>query len=169
MRKLKLLKVGIVLFIVLLISATGIAQKKITGFVQDATTNLPLNGATISVQNSKIKALSKEGGKFEINTPSGISSLTLLISFVGYETRTVKVSANSSNLVVNLDQSASNSLDDVVVIGYGTKKKVNLTGAISTVTAKEIESRPISNTQQGLQGLVPNLNISVSNAGGEPG
>jgi TonB-linked SusC/RagA family outer membrane protein len=153
----------------LLISFSGIAQKKITGFVKDATTNAPLDGATISVQNSKIMALSKDGGRFDITAPTGTATLTLSISFVGYETRTVKVGANSSNILVSLDQSTANALNDVVVVGYGVKKKVDLTGAISTVSAKEIESRPIASTQQALQGLVPNLNISVSNAGGEPG
>jgi TonB-linked SusC/RagA family outer membrane protein len=165
----KLLKVIIIFFTVLLISFTGMAQKKITGFIQDAATNVPLDGATISVQKSKTMALSKEGGKFEINPPSGTSSSTLLISFVGYETQTVKVSANSSNLIVKLTQSTTNSMGEVVVVGYGTKKKIDLTGAISTVSAKELESRPIANTQQALQGLVPNLNLTVSNAGGEPG
>ncbi|MEO6134136.1 MAG: TonB-dependent receptor [Ginsengibacter sp.] len=165
----KLLKVSIAFFTVLLISFAGNAQKKITGYIQNAVTNEPLDGATISIQGSKTVALSKDGGAFEISAPSGTNTVSLLISFVGYETQTIRVGANSNNLSVKLVQSSANSLNDVVVVGYGVKKKVNLTGAISTVSAKEIESRPVANAQQALQGLVPNLNISVSSAGGEPG
>ena len=145
MQKPKLLKVSIVFFTVLLISFTGLAQKKITGFIQDATTNLPLDGATISVQNSKINALSKEGGKFEITAPSGTSTLTLLISFVGYETQSVKVSANSSNLLVKMSLSASNSLNDVVVVGYGVQQKKAFTGSASKIDTKEF-AQPFSTT-----------------------
>jgi TonB-linked SusC/RagA family outer membrane protein len=165
----KQLKFFITFFAVILLSATAIAQKTVTGFVMDAATNLPLSGATVSIQNTKTTAVSKEGGKFEISIPSGSGNIALLVSFLGYETKTIRVSANQSNLIINLSQSASTALDDVVVVGYGVKKKVNLTGAISTVSAKEIESRPIANTQQALQGLVPNLNLTVSNQGGEPG
>lgn len=169
MRKPKLLRVAIAFFAVLLLSASAFAQKKVTGFVLDGTSNLPLTGATITVQNTKVTAVSKEGGKFEITAPAGTNSITLVVSYVGYESKNIKVGSNTGNLVVNLTQAAANALDDVVVVGYGTKKKVDLTGAISTVSAKEIEARPIANTQQALQGLVPNLNITVSNQGGEPG
>ncbi len=161
------LKLPLCLVAILLFSASAIAQRKISGFVQDASTNSPLSGATISIQNGKTTSLSKEGGAFEITAPKGRSVLE--ISFVGYDTRTLVVGANETNVVINLARSAASALNEVVVVGYGTKKKVDLTGAISTVSAKEIESRPISNTQQALQGLVPNLNLSVSNAGGEPG
>ncbi|HVT84255.1 MAG TPA: TonB-dependent receptor [Chitinophagaceae bacterium] len=167
MGKLFLFKAKILLFVILLFSVQGIAQRKITGFVQDAATNLPLDGATVSLQNGKTSTVCKDGGKFEITAPNGIS--VLLISFVGYETKTIRVGANSSNVVVNLSQAAASSLNEVVVVGYGVKKKVDLTGAISTVSAKEIEARPITTTQEALQGLVPNLNISVGDQGGEPG
>jgi len=169
MRKLKLLKVVIVLFALVLVSTTGFAQKKITGIVNDAKTNLPLVGATVTVQDSKISTVTKEGGKFEINAPTGNIGINLTVSFVGYDNRIVKVGANSGNLVIDLSQASANALNEVVVVGYGVKKKIDLTGAISTVSAKEIEARPIANTQQALQGLVPNLNISVNNQGGEPG
>ena len=60
-------------------------------------------------------------------------------------------------------------LDEVVVIGYGTQKKVNLSGAVDVVTSKSIESRPVANLTQSLQGVSPSLNVSVSNSGGEMG
>lgn len=167
MPKSKLFKFSYILFAILLISAKGMAQRKVTGFVQDATTNLPLDGATISVQNTNTSTVSKAGGKFEITAPNGIS--ILLVSYVGYETKTISVGPRSNNVLASLSPSSASDLNEVVVVGYGTKKKVDLTGAISTVSSKEIEARPIASTQQALQGLVPNLNISVSNQGGEPG
>ncbi|WP_202552378.1 SusC/RagA family TonB-linked outer membrane protein [Ginsengibacter hankyongi] len=167
MKKSIFLNVGVLLLAIFLFSTSGMAQRKITGFVQDATTNLPLDGATVSIQNSQTNTLSKEGGKFEITAPNGRSILS--ISFVGYETRTITVGTSSNNVVIKLSPSAASALNEVVVVGYGTKKKVDLTGAISTVSSKEIESRPIASTQQALQGLVPNLNITVSDQGGEPG
>ncbi|HEU4609648.1 MAG TPA: TonB-dependent receptor plug domain-containing protein, partial [Chitinophagaceae bacterium] len=167
MRKSNLLRAGLAMLIVLLCSATVMAQRSVTGFVQDATSNLPLDGATISIKGSNATTQSKEGGKFQINAPAG--KFVLEVSFVGYASTSINVGANESNIIVSLSQSASSSLNEVVVVGYGTKKKVDLTGAISTVSSKEIEARPIANTQQALQGLVPNLNLTVSNAGGEPG
>ena len=167
MKKSKFFKAAFVLLAMLFFSASLIAQRRITGIVQDAKTGLALERATVSVKNGKGGVLSKAGGSFEMTVPAGRSVLE--ISFVGYDTRTVVLGANETNLVITLDPSSGNELDQVVVVGYGTKKKVNLTGAVSTVSAKEIENRPIANTQQGLQGLVPSLNISVSGAGGEPG
>ena len=167
MKKSIFLNVGVLLLAIFLFSTSGMAQRKITGFIQDATTNLPLDGATVSIQNGKTNTLSKDGGKFEISAPNGRSILS--ISFVGYEMRTITVGASSNNVVIKLSPSAASALNEVVVVGYGTRKKVDLTGAISTVSSKEIESRPIASTQQALQGLVPNLNITVSNQGGEPG
>lgn len=167
MRKSKLFKTGFLLLATLFFFGSGMAQRKISGTVRDGLTNLPLDGATVILKNRKGPVLSNVGGKFEISAPQG--KTVLEVSFVGYDTRTVTVGAGETTVLINLDQSSANDLNEVVVVGYGTKKKVNLTGAVSTVSAKQIESRPIANTQQGLQGLVPNLNISVSNAGGEPG
>ena len=137
MRKSNLLRAGLAMLIVLLCSATVMAQRSVTGFVQDATSNLPLDGATISIKGSNATTQSKEGGKFQINAPSG--KFVLLVSFVGYTSTTINVGANESNIIVSLSQSASSSLNEVVVVGYGTKKKVDLTGAISTVSSTEID------------------------------
>src|SRR6185312_2224409 len=167
MRKTKLLCASLALFAVLLLSVRASAQRKISGFVQDAVTSNPLDGATLSIENTRSSTVSRNGGKFEITAPNGMS--VLVISFVGYDSRTITIGATSNNIVVKMNPSAASALNDVVVVGYGVKKKVDLTGAISTVSAKDIEARPIASTQQALQGLVPNLNITVSNQGGEPG
>ena len=150
---------------VMLISFSAHAQRKVTGTVKDASSMSPLNGATISLKNGPASSMTKADGNFEITVPSG--KVTMVVSFVGYQSQDINVGPGESNISVSLKPSGD--MSEVVVIGYGTKKKVDLTGAISTISAKEIESRPIANTQQALQGLIPNLNITVSNAGGEPG
>lgn len=76
-----------------------------------------------------------------------------------------KWDGNAIKIVLNED---SKALDEVVVVGYGTQKKANLTGAVASVNGDVLENRPISNIGQGLQGVVPNLNVSMSR-GGAPG
>lgn len=84
----------------------------------------------------------------------------MAITYIGYETLEVPINNRG---VVDISLVGSNtSLDEVVVIGYGTQKKINLTGAVSTVDSKVLDSRPIANIGQGLQGTISNLNISQS-------
>jgi TonB-linked SusC/RagA family outer membrane protein len=95
------------------------------------------------------------------------SNATLVFSFVGMTSQEILV-GDQTTIDVTME-SSSIGLDEVVAIGYGTQKKVNLTGAISVVSNESIEERPVSSTQQALQGLVPNLTITVGGSGGEPG
>ncbi len=89
----------------------------------------------------------------------------LVFSFVGF-TDFETVVGNRTRVDVNL-VAASNSLEEVVLIGYGAQKKVNLPGAVSTVTSKEIENRPVSNLAMALQGVAPGL--SITRQTGQPG
>lgn len=100
-------------------------------------------------------------GKFILDVAT---DATLVVSYIGYTTMEVPVS-NKQNLSITLKEDTE-TLEEVVVVGYGTQKKVNLTGAVSQVTSKVLENRPITNLGQGLQGVVPNLNISFD--GGDP-
>ena len=100
-------------------------------------------------------------GNFEIDGIASGSSLT--ISYVGYKTQ--QVTWSGKDLKVTLQES-SEMLDNVVVVGYGTQKKVNLTGAVSVVSSKALDSRPVTSVAQALQGEVPGLNFSVGNSGG---
>lgn len=149
----------------LLVSASIQAQRKVAGVVKDAGNMAPLSGATISVKNGNASTITGIDGSFELTAPSGRA--VLVVSFVGYQNQEITVGPGETNLSLSLK--SAGDMSEVVVIGYGTKKKVDLTGAISTISAKDIESRPIANTQQALQGLMPNLNITVANSGGEPG
>jgi len=139
-------------------------EKVVTGKITDEN-GIGLPGTSVVEKGTTNGAISDIDGKFSLTVKDENS--ILVFSFTGYATQEIIV-GSSSNIEVKMNPAIAN-LDDVVVVGYGTKKKVNLTGAISTVSSKDIASRPIGNAQQALQGLVPNLNITVSNAGGEPG
>ena len=123
----------------------------------------PVVGASVfAVSNGHKKgSVTDLDGNFEIDGIASGSSLT--ISYVGYKTQ--QVTWNGKDLKVTL-QEGSEMLDNVVVVGYGTQKKVNLTGAVSVVSSKTLDSRPVTSVAQALQGEVPGLNFSVGNGGG---
>ena len=100
-------------------------------------------------------------GDFSLNNvPRGS---VLQVSFVGYQTMEVEWKGTPLNVTLKED---TQLLDEVVVVGYGTQKKVNVTGAVSMVDSKVLESRPVQNVAQALQGQIPGLNMSVGNSGG---
>ncbi len=134
-------------------------RRAISGKVTDATGE-PIIGATISEKGGRNGTTTNVNGEFslEINPEN-----MLTISYVGFAPQTVK--ARDAMHITLAEE--SKGLDEVVVIGYGTKKKANLIGAVSTVTADELKDRPVSSAGQMLQGQVPNLNISFSS--GTPG
>ena len=164
MKKSKLLQFGFFISALLLFSVSGIAQRKITGIVEDAKTNSPLEGATIALKGAKKTTVSKAGGTFELTVPAG--KVTLQITFVGYQLKTVTVGENESHVVVNLTES-TNQLSDVVIVGVQTQSRRTSTSAISTVLSKDIENLPAPSVDQLLQGKVAGLNVQVTS--GEPG
>lgn len=128
----------------------------VKGVVSDAMG--PVIGASI-VEKGKATngTITDMNGNFSLNVPS---DATLTISFIGYVTQDVPVAGKSShNIMLKED---SEMLDEVVVVGFGTQKKVNLTGSVGLASAKDLESRPVSNAVQALQGLVPGLQISMN-------
>lgn len=128
--------------------------RKYTGKIIDVYGD-PIIGANITVKSTRTGTISDADGKFTISAKEG--SL-LVISYIGYITQEVRLGANL-NLMVTLKENIK-ELDDVVVVGYGTQKKVNLTGSVSSVSSDLLKNRPVSSVGQGLQGLVPNLNIT---------
>ncbi len=135
----------------------------IRGRITDEQGNV-LPGASVSVKGANKTAIADGEGVFTIEANTGDR---LEISFVGFETRQILV-AKETDLRITL-KAANAGLNEVVVVGYGTQKKINLSGAVDVVTSKDIEDRPVNNAIEALQGLAPNLNLSVGNEGGEPG
>ncbi|WP_346086176.1 TonB-dependent receptor [Sphingobacterium ginsenosidimutans] len=130
---------------------------EITGIVR--STESALAGVTVSVEgHTTLSTKTDANGQFKLRVPE---NAVLVFQYMGYTTERVQI---GSQRTVNVTLQASNSqLDEVVVVGYGTQRKVNLTGAVDMISSKQLESRPIANLGAGLQGLIPNLNITTSN------
>lgn len=138
--------------------------RRISGTVTEENGN-PLPGATILVEGTVVGTNSDAKGKYTIESSS--ENQVLVFSFMGYQTQ--KVPIKDKTIIDIVLASDFQSLDEIVVVGYGTQKKVNLSGAVDVVSSKSIESRPVANIVQALQGVAPNVNISVGNTGGEMG
>jgi len=139
-------------------------KRRISGTVTDET-DKPLPGATVLIEKASVGTLSDAEGKYSIEVPD--EDAVLVFSFVGYKTQKVRVSAQA---VINVKLEPDLQLiEEVVVIGYGIQKKVNVSGAVDVVSSKGLESRPVSNLPQALQGVTPSLNVSINNSGGEMG
>lgn len=138
-------------------------QVNIAGTVVDKSTNDAIIGASVIVKGSKIGTTTDVNGKFSLkNVPKGS---VVIVSYIGYKPSSVTITNSKAGLQVNLEED-SQALNEVVVVGYGTQKKVNLTGAVATVDKKMLDSRPVTSVAQALQGTVPGLNISAPTQGG---
>lgn len=147
--------------------SSGAASKEqqivsVKGTVVDQVTGEPIIGASVAVEGSSKGTSTDLDGKYSLNAPVGS---TLKFSYVGYK-ETKKEVLQAGVLDVSLMES-SVSLDDVVVVGYGVQKKVNVTGAVSMVKGDELENRPVANVSAGLQGLLPG--VSITSSSGQPG
>ncbi|WP_308550014.1 TonB-dependent receptor [uncultured Parabacteroides sp.] len=142
---------------------TNISQQngKVSGVVEDALG--PVAGASVVVKGTTNGSVTDMDGNF---TLEGVNKGAIIqISFIGYVTQEIKYTGQPI-LKIDLKED-SQALEEVVVVGYGTQKKANLTGAVAQVAGDVLENRPIANIGQGLQGVVPNLNITVPS--GAPG
>lgn len=132
-----------------------------TGTVRDAQ-GQPVIGAAIFVRGTKIQAMTDANGTFSLTaTPGAILS----VAYFGYVPTEVALIASNPTLNITLQEDAL-TIADVVVVGYGTQKRINLTGAVSTVDKEYLQTRPVNNVVQAMQGTVPGLNISASTQGG---
>jgi TonB-dependent starch-binding outer membrane protein SusC len=134
-------------------------QKKVTGVVTEKN-GTPIPGVNVMVTGTTLGALTDTDGKYSIEVPSGSKSLTF--SFVGMETQVVNI-GSSSNIDMAMSE-ASIGLEEVVVVGYGTQKKVDLTGSVSVVSAKEYANAPVTDALDAMQGKVAGVQI-ISNSG----
>ncbi|MBX3238912.1 MAG: TonB-dependent receptor [Chitinophagaceae bacterium] len=158
MKKTKLL-LYLLFFNFLLLQAQ---ERAVRGSVFDNTGN-PLSSVSVREKNTSNGTLTDDEGKYQISVKSPQSILEF--SIVGYKSQEITVGSQASvDIVLELENS---TLEDIVVVGYGTQKKVNLSGAVDQVKARDLQNRPIANVSQGLQGMVPNLNIRF--ASGQPG
>ena len=149
--------------------AQGGKAVTITGKITDASGE-PLTGASamITVGGKTIGASADLDGKYSLALPSTPAPETeILFSFIGFEDKRVAVGRQSVIDVVLSDD--SQMLEETVVVGYGTQKKVNLTGAVSAVSAEELKDRHVAQVGSALQGMIPNLNITQSSGSPDAG
>lgn len=154
------------LLILSLLLSAAFASAQVKGLVNTTLDNgkkEPLIGATVIQQGTSRGVTTDIDGHFTINIES--KSAVLQISYVGYKTKLVDV-VDNSNIEVILEEDAT-QIEEAVVVGYGTQRKVNLSGAVDQMTAKQLQAKPIANLSQGLQGAIPNLNIDFGS--GQPG
>jgi TonB-linked SusC/RagA family outer membrane protein len=134
----------------------------VSGKVTD-TKNAPLPGVTISDKISKKQAVSGIDGSYHIEAKPGDE---LEFTMVGFQSAII-TAGQSLSLNVTLKES-NNSLNEVVVVGFGVQKKIDLTGAVDQISGKQLQDRPVTNIGDALQGQIANLNITTNYAGGAP-
>lgn len=149
-------------FLVLLGCLAFAQQKTVTGVVTDAQTRRGIEGATVRVKNGTQSTTTDGDGRFSILVPS--SEAVLQITYVGYTVYETKAANSTVSIPMSLVQ---NNMDEVVVVGYGTKKRVNVQGAVSTLKAADLEDLPVANLGSAIINRVPG--VSVNFASGKPG
>lgn len=152
-----ILKVLLPIFLFFCIGAVASAQNVISGKVTDSK-NEPLIGVTVIQKGSTNGVVTDIDGIYKITVSS--TNTTLVFSFIGYKRQEIVI-GNQRNIDVVLAEETE-LLDEVVVVGFQSQKKVNLTGAVASVSSDVLENRPVTNISQALQGVVPNLNVTIS-------
>lgn len=158
--KSKLLLTAFLLTNIALIAQTNQA---VSGTVTSGTDNSPIPGVSVIVEGTSQGTSTDFDGNYQLNVPEG-SKLTF--SFLGFATKTISV-AGQSTINVTLAED-SNELDEVVVVGYGARKKSDITGSVSSVKSEELNAFPVLDAAQALQGRAAGVTVQ-SNNGGEPG
>src|SRR5690348_8026291 len=141
------LKLSILLLVVLLGTVSVFAQsRKFNGQVTDSRSS-PLQGVNVTIKGTNTVVTTDKEGKFEVD---GVPGTILVFSFSGMHNKEVLLIADTS-LNVSLEENPA-ALENVVIVGYGTQRKVNLSGAVAQVSGKELINRPVSNVTAALQG-----------------
>ncbi len=155
--------ITIVILFVLFTGYSTVAQNNtVTGQITDKQTGSPMSGVSITVKGTTNGTSTNTSGEYTINAPvNGI----LVISSVGYGT--IELPVNNRSLINSTIGTDNTSLNEVVVVGYGKEKKINVIGSIATVSSKEISAAPVSNVSNALAGRLPGA--IVQQRSGEPG
>ncbi|WP_460545488.1 SusC/RagA family TonB-linked outer membrane protein [Echinicola sediminis] len=155
-------RVKFLIIVVLFFAAKTISYAQnsilVSGEVFDESTKETIPGVTVRLKDSSIGTSTDINGRFSLNITDGKGQV-LVFSYVGYYPREVMIN-NESQISVGLKMNLE-ELEEVVVVGYGTQKKINLTGAVDQIGEEAFENRPMPNATRGLQGVIPNLNIEM--------
>ncbi|HUN03944.1 MAG TPA: carboxypeptidase-like regulatory domain-containing protein, partial [Niabella sp.] len=141
----------------LLLSQLSYAQGKIiTGTVTDSKDGMPLQGVTVSVKGTTVATQTNASGAYSLNVP--VSANTLVFTSVGFVTQELLITGNEVDAALI---STTTAMENVVVVAYGTRKKSDLTGSVTAVTAKDFQKGSINSSEQLLQGKVPGLEVTT--------
>src|SRR3546814_82385 len=152
----------LIAFHILLLSGSAIAQEiEVSGIVSDVH-EVPIPGVTVSVAGKEALTATENDGSYSVVVPDGS---VLVFSSVGYKTQEIEVGNQRTSNVMLAEDLAS--LDEVVVIGYGTRKRVNVVGAVTSVSGEKISSIPASDVTNALSGRLPGA--AIRQPSGEPG
>lgn len=151
-------------FLLLLLPFCVLAQNTFSGKVLDKVSGQPIPGVNINVQGSTVGTSTDLDGKFQL--PNVKKGDVVVFSFVGYKSQTVEFKSQQS-ITVSLEEDASQLKEVVIQVGYGTVKKKDATGAVTTLTSKDFNKGPVTSADQMIQGKVAGLQII--NGGGSPG
>lgn len=152
--KLKTFRIGLIAFMLFLVGS--VSAQSLKGNVKDSNGE-PIIGATIQEKGSKNMAVTDLDGNFSIGLSGGKQ---ITVSYIGMKTATVNVGGKSSVNVVMEDEATT--LNDVVVIGYGTVKKKDLTGAVTSVSAKDLANIPVSTASEAIQGKMAGVTVTTT-------
>lgn len=150
-------KVSLLSILLLYVYFSTFAQDNVISGKVRGTDNLALQGVTVSVTGTKIQTITDADGMYLISAPANSNELT----FTYINTRTITEKINGRKVIDVLMVTESVQLGEVVIVGYSTQKKANLTGAVDQVSFEVLENRSVTNLTQGLQGVLPNLNIKL--------
>jgi TonB-linked SusC/RagA family outer membrane protein len=150
-------------FLLVLVTGTLAQTKIIKGVVRDNKTNLPLSGVSVTVPGTSFGTTTNDKGEFSLNAPVGTQSLGF--SIIDYQPETIEISGPGP-FDVQLT-AGSRSMEEVIVVGYGTQKKKDLTGAVSTIGSKDVAGRQTIQVSDALQGAISG--VSVTRSSGAPG
>ena len=158
----KLLQLLLSTYFLFSVTQTFAQQRDVTGVVADEA-GVPIPGVSVYIQGTNTGTVTNFDGEFSLDVTG--ENPTLVFSFVGFEQQEI-ILGDQTNLEVTMDRDIE-SLEEIVVVGYGTQKKENLTGAVSQVDSEVLEDRPVTNVTNAMQGLMPG--VTITNTSGVPG
>jgi TonB-linked SusC/RagA family outer membrane protein len=158
------MKKRVMFVLIILFSISKIMAQSVSGVVVDGQ-NQPLPGVAVVVKGTTIGTITNADGKFALNQISNASAKTLVFSFIGYEKQEQLVGKTTQMRIVL--QESTKQIDEVVVVGYGVQKKSVITGAISSVSAKDIDNKQLTRLDDALQGMTSG--VTVAQSSGAPG
>jgi TonB-linked SusC/RagA family outer membrane protein len=149
-----------ILFLSVMLMLTGLvswAQRTVTGRVTDAS-GAPIPSASVQIQNTQVGTVTKDDGSFSITIPA--NGRTLIISAVGMATQEVAI-GNQTTLTVSLQSGNQQNMQEVVVVGYGTQRRRDITGSLSTVKGQAVAEKPVQSFEQALAGRAAGVQITI--------